>query len=247
MPCSQVSISSDNYYYGLPPGVDAGSFNWDHPSAGARAALQSLLCEPPLRISLARCVLAPPPRASSARPTHQTHPPATRSPPRPRPPVDLSLLAEHLAALHRGEDVRVPHYDFARHARLPVGDAGASTFISARHTDAVICEGLFILADERVRAACDVTLGCVEDLDVCLARRLRRDIAERGRTVDSVLAQYVRFVKPGYHAFIAPSLNAADVLVPRAKENVVAIDMISKELARRITESAELAALLAGD
>ena len=76
---------------------------------------------------------------------------------------------------------------------------------------------------------------------------MRRDIAERGRTVDSVLAQYVKFVKPGFHAFIAPSLNSADVLVPRAKENFVAIDMIAKELARRITESAELANLLAGD
>lgn len=161
--------------------------------------------------------------------------------------MDLGLLAEHLAALHRGEDVRVPHYDFSRHARLPANEPGGSTFISARHTDAVICEGLFILADAPVREACDITLGCVEDLDVCLARRLRRDIAERGRTVDSVLAQYVKFVKPGFHTFIAPSLNSADVLVPRAKENTVAIDMIAKELARRITESAELANLLAGD
>ncbi len=113
--------------------------------------------------------------------------------------LDMELLASHLRALHRGEDVHVPHYDFSAHARRPSSD---STVISARDTDVVIIDGIFVLAVPAVRDACDLTLFTVEDLDVCLARRLRRDIAERGRSVDSVLEQYTRFVKPGFHNFI---------------------------------------------
>lgn len=187
LPLKVVSISSDNYYFGIPAGVDASQFNWDAPAA-----------------------------------------------------LDFALLASHLRALGRGEDVRVPHYDFARHARAEGDEVECTTFISARETDVVILDGIFVLAVEDVKNACDLTLFTTEDLDVCLARRLRRDIAERGRDVDSVLQQYLRFVKPGFHTFIAPSMNHADILVPRARDNETAIEMVSREVQRRVEAAVAL-------
>ena len=149
-----VAISMDNYYKGLPSGVDASSYNWDHPDA-----------------------------------------------------LDMELLARHLRALHAGDDIAVPHYDFTLHERGT--KPSDCTYISAADTDVVILDGIFVLAVAPVRAACDLTLFTLEDLDICLARRLRRDIAERGRSVDGVLEQYCRFVKPGFHNFIQPSMNFA--------------------------------------
>ena len=143
-----VSISSDSYYKGLLPGVNAAENNWDHPAA-----------------------------------------------------LDLELLAAHLQDLRAGRSIRVPEYSFVEHARMP--DAAAH-FVSAADTDVVIVDGIFVLHDEGVRTACDLTLFTVEDLDVCLARRLRRDIAERGRTIENVLIQYLRVVRPGC-AFAAPA------------------------------------------
>ena len=145
--------------------------------------------------------------------------------------LDLDLLASHLADLREGKDVHVPEYDFSKHQRNP--DKASGTFISALETDVVIVDGIFVLAVEKLRATFDLTLFTVEELDVCLARRLRRDIAERGRSIESVLAQYLRFVRPGYINFIEPSKNKADILVPRARDNVVAIDMCAKEVRAR--------------
>ena len=155
----------------------------------------------------------------------------------------------------------MPEYSFVEHSRMPEASAH---YVSAADTDVVIVDGIFVLHDEGVRSACDLTLFTVEDLDVCLARRLRRDIAERGRTIESVLIQYLRFVRPGCEwaagalplpaattgtrqpspppprcrptdvNFIAPSMNFADVLVPRARDNVTAIEMVAKEVARRV-------------
>lgn len=124
--------------------------------------------------------------------------------------------------------------DFTRHMRR---EAAVSTHVSSA-TDVVIIDGIFVLAVESVRAACDLTLFTIEDLDVCLARRLRRDIAERGRDVGSVLEQYLKFVKPGFQNFIAPSMNKADILVPRARDNLMAIEMIAKEVQRRVENEA---------
>jgi len=131
--------------------------------------------------------------------------------------------------------VAVPTYNFAAHARTDV-----TLPISGAQVDVVIVDGIFVLHDEDVRALCDVTLFTAEDSDVCLARRLRRDIIERGRTVESVLAQYLRFVKPGYERFVAPSMQLADFVIPRARENVVAIDMLAGDVSRRVAERRSL-------
>ena len=108
--------------------------------------------------------------------------------------IDFELLANHLEALRRKEDVEVPTYDFVHHRRTDV-----TTRIVGAKTAVVIVDGIFVLWADRVRAACDLSIFCVEDMDVCLARRLRRDIVERGRTVESVLTQYLRHVKVRHH------------------------------------------------
>ena len=80
------------------------------------------------------------------------------------------------------------------------------------------------------REMCDVTMFTMEDLDVCLARRLRRDIVERKRDVESVLHQYQTFVKPGFETFVRPSMLHADFIIPRARDNKIAIDMLARDI-----------------
>lgn len=147
--------------------------------------------------------------------------------------LDMDLLADHLAALRRGEDILVPEYDFTTHKRTT-----RTTRVSPRTTAAIIVDGIFVLAAERVAAQCDITVFCAEDGDVCLARRLRRDVAERGRTPDSVIAQYLKFVKRGYELYVAPTMNRADIIIPRARDNVTAIAMLVRELQYRIDVAA---------
>ena len=127
---------------------------------------------------------------------------------------------------------QVPTYDFRTHKRVE----GETTRIAAGAPGAsvVIIDGIFVLWARELAAQCDLTVFCAEDPDVCLARRLRRDIAQRGRTVESVLTQYLRHVREGYLAFVAPSATYADLIVPRAKENTAAINILARDLRRRV-------------
>lgn len=127
----------------------------------------------------------------------------------------------------------MPVYDFKTHTRDPV----AVTTVSARNTDVVIVDGIFVLHNEKIRNNCDITIFTVEDLDVCLARRLRRDLVERGRSVESVLTQYTRFVKTGFQSFVAPTMTLADLIIPRARDNDTAIELLARDLFRRVEES----------
>ncbi len=86
------------------------------------------------------------------------------------------------------------------------------------------------------RDLCDLTIYTVEDLDTCLIRRLRRDLVERGRTVDSVLAQYERFVKPGFEEHIEPAMFDADIVVPHARENTKAQDLVVNAVLNMLRE-----------
>lgn len=108
---------------------------------------------------------------------------------------DHTMLFETLLSLKRGEKVEVPQYDFASHSRL-------STTVSVYGASVVIFEGMFALYDKRIRDMMDIKIFVDTDADVRLGRRLRRDIAERGRDVEGVLNQYQRFVKPSFDDFI---------------------------------------------
>lgn len=133
--------------------------------------------------------------------------------------LETDLMVQHVQALRAGQPISAPIYDFAMHARQPATDT-----IEPR--DAVIVEGILILADPSLRALMDVKIFVQADDDTRFIRRLRRDTAERGRTVDSVIDQYMDTVKPMHLEFVEPSRRYADVIVPEGGHNQVAVDML---------------------
>jgi len=134
------------------------------------------------------------------------------------------LLIDHLRSLLRGEAVELPEYDFDRHERSRgtrrVGPA-----------DIVLLEGILVLESETIRSLMDIRIYIDEDADERLIRRLRRDIQERGRTIESVLDQYQRTVRPMHLQFVEPSKRHADLIVPVGAHNEVAIDFIVTKIA----------------
>lgn len=133
--------------------------------------------------------------------------------------LETDLLVRHVEALKAQRSVNVPVYDFARHARV-----SAITPVHAR--TAIIVEGILIFADAPLRALMDVKVFVDADDDTRFIRRLQRDVAERGRTVDSVIDQYLNTVKPMHLEFVEPSKRYADVIVPQGGHNSVAIGML---------------------
>jgi uridine kinase len=133
--------------------------------------------------------------------------------------LETSLLVEHVQGLKGGRTVDVPVYDFARHARKATRER------LTPHA-AVIIEGILIFADAELRALMDVKVFVDTDSDTRFIRRLQRDVSERGRTVESVIDQYVTTVKPMHLEFVEPSKRYADVIVPEGGHNQVAIDML---------------------
>ncbi len=133
--------------------------------------------------------------------------------------LETDLLVRHVEALKAGQSVDVPIYDFARHARV-----SASSPVPSR--TAIIVEGILIFADAPLRALMDVKVFVDADDDTRFIRRLQRDISERGRTVDSVIDQYLSTVKPMHLEFVEPTKRYADVIVPQGGHNTVAIGML---------------------
>ena len=133
--------------------------------------------------------------------------------------LETDLLVKHVEALRAGETVNVPVYDFARHARQP--DTRA---ISPRR--AIIVEGILIYTDAALRRLMDVKVFVDTDDDTRFIRRLQRDISDRGRTVQSVIEQYLGTVKPMHLEFVEPSKRYADIIIPQGGHNAVAIDML---------------------
>jgi len=133
--------------------------------------------------------------------------------------LETDLLVEHVNALRIGQAVRVPVYDFARHART------AET-ITVEPRRAIIVEGILIFTDPALRRLMDVKVFVDTDDDTRFIRRLQRDISERGRTVASVIEQYLGTVKPMHLEFVEPSKRYADVIIPLGGHNTVAIDLL---------------------
>jgi uridine kinase len=125
----------------------------------------------------------------------------------------------HLDCLRRGDAVAVPVYDFTRHARLERTD-----LMQPRR--AIIVEGILILADAALRDRMDVKVFVDTDDDTRFIRRLQRDVRERGRTLDSVVDQYLATVKPMHFDFVEPSKRYADLIVPLGGHNTVAVDLL---------------------
>lgn len=133
--------------------------------------------------------------------------------------LETDLLVKHVEALRAGQPIEMPTYDFARHARRTVTE-------TTLPRPAIIVEGILIFTDAALRRLMDVKVFVDTDSDTRFIRRLQRDISERGRTVDSVIDQYLSTVKPMHLEFAEPSKRYADVIVPSGGHNVVAIDML---------------------
>jgi len=141
---------------------------------------------------------------------------------------DLTLLAEHLESLSRGEAIDKPVYDFVSHRRSP-------ETVRIEPSEVIVIDGILLLVDERVREACDVKVYVDTDADIRLVRRIRRDMAVRGRPLEEILDQYLHTVQPMHLQFVEPSKRYADVVIPRGGENAVAIDLLLASIARRLT------------
>ncbi|HJV15886.1 MAG TPA: uridine kinase [Bacillales bacterium] len=132
---------------------------------------------------------------------------------------DNDLLIEHLEKLLRYEAINKPVYDYSIHTR-------SNQVIPVEPKDVIILEGILVLEDERLRQLMDIKLYVDTDADLRIIRRLMRDIKERGRTMDSVIEQYVNVVRPMHNQFIEPTKRYADVIIPEGGHNHVAIDLM---------------------
>ncbi|BBV05281.1 uridine kinase [Providencia rettgeri] len=137
--------------------------------------------------------------------------------------MDHSLLYEHLKSLKSGQTVEIPQYDYVAHTRK-------QKTITFKPKKVIIIEGILLLTDKRLRGEMDFSIFVDTPLDICLMRRIKRDVNERGRTLDSVIDQYNKTVRPMFLQFIEPSKQYADIIVPRGGKNRVAIDILKAKI-----------------
>ncbi|HWK24369.1 MAG TPA: uridine kinase [Ureibacillus sp.] len=132
---------------------------------------------------------------------------------------DNDLLMDHINSLLQRKAIDKPVYDYVNHTR-------ADEVIHVEPKDVIILEGILVLEDKRLRDLMDIKLFVDTDSDLRIIRRIERDIKERGRTIDSVIDQYLTAVRPMHNLFIEPTKRYADVIIPEGGENEVAIDLM---------------------
>ncbi len=137
--------------------------------------------------------------------------------------LDHDLLHNQLIALQNGQTVKVPCYDFNKHIR-------STKIRTVGQHRIIVIEGILLFFEKELRELMDIRIFMDTPLDVCLLRRLHRDIVERSRTLESVVQQYEKTVRPMYMQFIEPCKRYADIIIPRGGENRIAIDMIKAKI-----------------
>jgi len=137
--------------------------------------------------------------------------------------LDIGLLCSHLELLKSGSGVAMPVYDFTSHCR-------SVESIAVPPSDVVVVEGIHVLGNAEIRARVDVKVYIDTDADIRFIRRLKRDTAERGRTMEAVIEQYLATVKPMHTAFIEQSKRYADIIISPADSSQLAIDMIASKI-----------------
>ena len=142
--------------------------------------------------------------------------------------LDVDLLVDQPATLRSGRAVEKPVYDFVAHARTAATERVEPGLV-------VVIDGILLFADERLRSLCDVKVFVDADAGIRLSRRIRRDMAERGRPLDEILTQYLSTVQPMHLQFVEPSKRYADVIVPRGGHNEVAIEMLVAKIRGRVS------------
>lgn len=133
---------------------------------------------------------------------------------------DNSLLLQHLSELREGHTIQVPIYDFAKHGR-------DEATVTVQPTPVVLVEGLHVLSDDQLRNVLDIKVFVDTDSDIRILRRVVRDINERGRSLQSVVDQYLTTVKPMHDAFIEPSKKHADIIIPEGAQNEIGIQLLT--------------------
>jgi len=136
---------------------------------------------------------------------------------------DTDLLVTHLSMLKAGMSIQKPTYDFIAYTR-------SDQIENVEPCDVIVVEGLFILEEPRIRSLCDIKLYVETDTDIRLIRRLRRDVRDRGRSLENVIEQYLTTVKDMHDQFIEPSKKYADVIIPEGGKNDVAIDLLTTKI-----------------
>lgn len=136
---------------------------------------------------------------------------------------DNNLLLKHLKDLLNDKPIEKPIYDFERHTRK-------RKTITVYPRQIIILEGILILNDEGIRNLCDIKIFVDTASDVRVIRRIQRDIKYRGRTLDSVIKQYMESVRPAHLQFVEPSKKYADIIIPEGGYNKVAIDIIATKI-----------------
>ncbi|WPH04615.1 Uridine kinase [Acrodontium crateriforme] len=142
--------------------------------------------------------------------------------------VDFDVLVQKLHDIKSGKKADIPVYSFEKHARME-----NTTTIYSPHV--LILEGIFALHDQRVLDLLDLKIFAEADSDLCLSRRLLRDVRERGRDIEGCIKQWFAFVKPNFHKFVEPQRNVADIIVPRGIENKVAISMVTDRIHKTLS------------
>jgi uridine kinase len=137
--------------------------------------------------------------------------------------LDTDLMIRHIRALKQGYPVEVPIYDFVDYRRK-------QETIRVEPQRVILVEGILVLAEKELRNELDMKIFVDTPADIRFIRRLTRDIAERGRSVESVIDQYMQTVRPMHMAFVEPSKRHADIIIPQGGHNTVAVDLISQRL-----------------
>lgn len=132
---------------------------------------------------------------------------------------DTEMMIEHLRRLKEGKSVECPVYDYTIHDR-------SDRTITIEPTRVIIVEGILIYADPRLCDQMDIKIFVDTDADVRILRRILRDVQERGRSLESVINQYLTTVKPMHEQFVEPSKRRADVIIPEGGQNIVALEMV---------------------
>jgi uridine kinase len=143
--------------------------------------------------------------------------------------LETDLLIEHVKELCAGRAVNQPMYNFATNKRMKDVQRTNPCRI-------IIIDGILIFVEKRLRELMDIKIFVDTDADERLIRRIRRDILERGRSVDNVMHQYLTTVKPMHLEFVEPSKHWADIIIPRGSDNIVAIDMVATKIQTMVQE-----------
>lgn len=136
---------------------------------------------------------------------------------------DTDLMVEHLKKLQNNESIEIPVYDYSKHTR-------SDETIHVESQDVIIVEGILILEDPRLRDLMDIKIYVDTAADLRIIRRIERDINERGRSLDSVIDQYLSVVREMHEQFVEPSKKYADVIIPEGGHNKVAIDLVTTKI-----------------